>query len=204
MRRRDILFVLSGVFSWDRGRSQSRIAFAIQPLGEVDPAYASLASSVITGTYGFKLAPILPAQPLPKSALSESGVRYRAGRLLDHLEGLRAGRFAKIVGLTTADISTTKGRFDDWGIFGMANQYGPVCIVSTFRLGKGKVDDGLFVQRLRKVVTHEVGHLLGLLHCSTPRCVMQDAMGQIATFDQSSGELCHKCRRALGLPDKAG
>lgn len=203
MKRRNVLFLLSGVFLWDRGWSQGPIAFAIQPLGEVDPAYASLASSAITGTYGFKRVLILPAQPLPKSALSGSGARYRAGRLMDYLDGLRAGRFAKIVGLTTADISTTKGQFDDWGIFGMANQFGPACIVSTFRLGRGKVAEGLFMGRLKKVVTHEVGHLLGLLHCPTPRCVMQDAMGKIATFDQSSGELCRTCRRALGLPHKA-
>jgi archaemetzincin len=155
---------------------------------------------VISETYGFKSISVLPPQPLPKSALSEAAKRYRAGKLLDYLDGIRANRFTKVIGLTTVDISATKGQYDDWGIFGIANQGGPVCIVSTYRLGKGKVDDRFFMLRVKKVIMHEVGHMLGLPHCPNPWCVMRDANGKIATFDQSEDKLCRNCRRSLGLP----
>ena len=113
--------------------------------------------------------------------------RYRAEKILEFLYSLRTDKIDKIVGLTSSDISTTKDPYDDWGIFGMAFINGSTCVVSTFRLGEGKVDTVLFHERLKKVIAHEVGHILGLPHCPTPGCLMQDAQGRIATIDGSDG-----------------
>ena len=68
----------------------------------------------------------------------------------------------KIVGLTSKDISFTKGEVYDWGIFGLGSLDGKACVISTFRLGAGKADNALKMQRLIKFINHEVGHTFGL------------------------------------------
>lgn len=169
---------------------------AIQPLGRADSTVLAEARAGIENLYKLK-AEILPAAPLPGSAYHPPRRRYRADRLLDHLASLRGSHYLKIVGLTAADISTTKGEFYDWGIFGLASLGGTACVVSTFRLGRGKVSERKFLERLVKVVNHELGHTLGLDHCPNRGCLMQDAQGAIRTVDRESGELCDSCRSRI-------
>jgi archaemetzincin len=49
------------------------------------------------------------------------------------------------------------------------------------------------------VAIHEIGHNLGLKHCSTPKCVMQDAVETIKTVDVAGVELCNSCKKEIGL-----
>lgn len=137
--------------------------------------------------------------PLPESAYYEPRKRYRAEKILEYLYSLRTGKNEKIVGLTGSDISTTKDPYDDWGIFGMAFINGSTCVVSTFRLGGDKGDPVRFHERLKKVIAHEVGHILGLTHCLTSGCLMRDAQGRIANIDGNDGHLCPRCRERLRI-----
>ena len=90
-----------------------------------------------------------------------------------------------------------KGEYDDWGIFGQGWLGGRACVVSTYRLGRGKVSEDLFRERFVKVVNHEIGHTFGLDHCPTQGCLMADAEGTIKTVDQEAGGLCQGCRQRL-------
>lgn len=178
---------------------QKGVSFAIQPLGDVAPAYIGIARSAISEAYGYEKITLLIPKPLPESAYYEPRKRYRAEKILEYLYSLRTENNEKLVGLTSSDISTTKDPYGDWGIFGMAFINGSTCVVSTFRLGEGKVDTALFHERLKKAIAHEVGHILGLQHCPTPGCLMQDAQGRISTVDESDGRLCRRCRESLSL-----
>ena len=182
--------------------AQGRPSIAIQPLGKMDPSIIELSRVAIAETFGYETVALLSPKPLPESAYYEQRKRYRAEKILEYLYSLRTDKIEKIVGLTISDISTTKDPYDDWGIFGMAFINGSTCVVSTFRLGAGKVDAALFHERLKKVITHEVGHILGLPHCPTPGCLMQDVQGRIATIDGSDGRLCRRCRESLGLKEE--
>lgn len=177
------------------------LVVALQPLGEVSPAVVSTARDEMMAFWGVAVE-VLPPRPLPQSAWYEPRRRYRADRLLDWLAGLTMPRGDRVVGLTAVDISITKGQLPDWGIFGLGQLGGRVCLVSTFRLASGRASAQLRRARLVKVLNHELGHTWGLAHCPTPQCLMGDCMGSIATVDAEPGELCASCRRrllALGL-----
>jgi len=101
-----------------------------------------------------------------------------------------------VIGVTTADISTTKGEHEDWGIFGLARISGRVCVVSTHRLRARGAGEERFLKRLSTVARHEVGHTLGLRHCATVGCIMEDAKGSVATVDRAR-DLCDACAASL-------
>jgi len=139
--------------------------------------------------------------PLPQSAWYPPRRRYRADRILDFLPTLIPGEPAstRILGLTQKDISTTKGKFEDWGVFGLGNMPGQAAVISSFRLKRKAKDAAHLRHRVVTTAIHEVGHTLGLDHCSehAQKCPMQDAEGGIANTDASTGHLGPQCRAEL-------
>ena len=173
---------------------------AIQPLGPVKAGDIACVKAGIEALYAVTVE-ILPQKPLPKAAYYPPRERYKADKLLEFLSSDSPERFTKIVGLTTQDISTTKGDIPDWGIFGLGQLGDRACVVSTFRLRSGKAGTQLLQSRLAKVANHELGHTFGLEHCPAIGCFMQDAGGKIATVDRESAKPCADC--AARLPLKA-
>ena len=134
---------------------------------------------------------------LPKEAYYKPRARYRADKLLDDLGASVDDKWAKVIGLTHKDISTTNGEHYDWGVLGLGSLGGKPCVVSTFRLRARGANEKLFRQRLVRVATHEIGHTLGLQHCPDKKCNMVDARGSILSVDQGSGTLCAQCRKII-------
>jgi archaemetzincin len=133
---------------------------------------------------------------LPAAAYYAPRKRYRAERLLAAMDA-KAQKGISQLGLTEVDISTTKGKHKDWGVFGLAWIGGESSVISTYRLRKDQPSDELYRFRVVTTAAHEIGHMLGLDHCSEPHCLMNDAEGSIRTVDESTGELGPKCRAAL-------
>jgi archaemetzincin len=181
------------------GLADPRPAVAIQPLGPVKAEEIGRVKAGILALYAVDVE-VLAEKPLPKSAWYAPRGRYKADKLLESLAADTPARFAKVVGVTTRDISTAKGEIEDWGIFGLGTLGGRSCVVSTFRLRAGKAGDEVFRNRLVKIVNHELGHTFGLDHCPAAGCFMQDAGGKIATVDGESGQPCKDCAARLPLP----
>jgi archaemetzincin len=141
---------------------------------------------------------VLPTlqRPLPAWAYYPPRKRYRAEKLLQVLEREQPAR-TSVLGMTEVDISTTKGKHQDWGVFGLGMIGGTSSVISTFRLRRGKPSAELYRFRIVSSAVHEVGHMLGLEHCTEPRCVMNDAEGSIKTVDASTGELGPRCLARL-------
>ncbi|MFC0771939.1 hypothetical protein [Terrimonas alba] len=102
---------------------------------------------------------IKPEIPLPSSSFYSPRNRYRADSPIRFLKRRTAPGHVTI-GLTNKDISTTDGKIKDWGIMGLGFRPGNSCVVSSFRLNKGKVSSQFY-----KVCIHELGHTSGLDHC---------------------------------------
>lgn len=142
----------------------------------------------------------LDPRVLPRSAFTAPRRRYRADRLLDYLgEQIPEGAPARtrVLGLTTADISTSKDGFKDWGIFGLGALNGTAAVVSSHRLRRKAKNAAQVQWRVTNTAVHELGHVLGLDHCEEPRCVMLDAQGGISNTDDSTGEPGPTCRAKL-------
>jgi archaemetzincin len=167
----------------------------IQPLGkELPDRDVALVKEALVAFYGVEVR-VLDRAELPKGAFYAPRKRWRAEKLLAHLAPKLPADGLRILGLTAADISTTKGDVLDWGILGLATIDGRACVISAHRTRKGVSKDQARV-RLAKVAVHEIGHTFGLPHCPTKGCLMEDAKGKVATTD-GERDLCSACRAKL-------
>jgi archaemetzincin len=172
------------------------------PLGDGIPKDDVAAVQRALAIYSAPVQTLAPV-PLPKAAWYAPRARYRAEKLLDFLRervpanaSSQPAQATMIIGLTASDISTTKDAIDDWGVLGLGDLDGKASVISTFRC-KMKAKSAAHVrERLAKVAVHEVGHTLGLDHCPTPGCLMNDALGKVASVDRER-DLCARCRSLL-------
>jgi archaemetzincin len=175
---------------------------ALLALGEVQEETIATVKRSIESAYAWKVDLLEPSELLA-SAYYKPRRRYRAEKLLDWLVAEKPRGADKIMGLTEVDISTTKGKHEDWGICGLALLDGDASVVSTFRIKrklgkvKGPERHQKYLARLTDLSAHEFGHQLGLEHCPNEGCIMEDAKGTVLTFNKSTGELCAECRHQL-------
>jgi archaemetzincin len=170
--------------------------FYLQPLGpELPDADVEMVKRALTEVYGLEVQ-TLPRLPLPQSAWYAPRRRWRAEKLLAYLQPLLPRDGARILGLTAVDISTTKGKTTDWGVLGLGEVPGTAGVISTFRCHKRARNAQHARERLAKVAVHEIGHTLGLPHCPTRGCLMEDAEGSVRTCDREY-DLCPRCRTRL-------
>jgi archaemetzincin len=183
-----LLFLTSSAFSF------TEIHIAIQPFGAIDTTQLKPILPFVSKEYNNAKIEIVKPIALPKQAYYKPRSRYRAEIILQFLDSLKNGAYDKVVGFTDKDISTTKGEYEDWGIFGLGDIDGYACVVSTFRLKKGNNKD-LFKERLKRIIIHELGHTFGLAHCDWPQCVMANYKGTIRILDDQWFHLCSSCRK---------
>lgn len=176
-----------------RDKPQKKLSIIIQPFDGMPESTVTVVAEKLKEIYLGDVI-INNSITLPETALNQARTRYRADSLIRYL-----GDFVKdgqlIIGLTNKDISTTKGKYLDWGIMGLGFCPGKSCIASTFRLkGKNRVE------KLFKVAIHELGHTQGLAntntkHCPDKVCFMRDAEGKDHLDEEKY--FCSKCKPIL-------
>ena len=85
-------------------------------------------------------------------------------------------------------------------VFGQASLTGAGAAIYLSRLRQEfyglSADTSMFIDRLLKEATHEVGHSFGLNHCSNQFCVMHFS-NSIADTDRKAKDFCDICRNKL-------
>lgn len=89
-----------------------------------------------------------------------------------------------VLGVTDVDLYSKNLNF----IFGSAQMGGTGCIISTNRLGEEKILE----ERVVKEAVHEIGHVIGLDHCSKRQCVMHFS-NSLDDTDRKTGWFCSDC-----------
>jgi archaemetzincin len=131
---------------------------------------------------------------IPKEALDKARNQYRSDIILNriHVYAEKEENFERILGIVDADIFVPQLNF----VFGEAESPGKAALISLWRLRPefyGKpANVELFVERSTKEAVHEVGHTLGLRHCSNPFCVMYFS-NSIFETDRKQSLFCNKC-----------
>lgn len=204
MKRLLLFIILLTSISCKNSSDSAHKTVLLQPYKGFSSALVDSIKASIGTTYGFRVV-IADETALPSTAFVNSkSPRYRADSLLKYQLTIKPDSIDFIVGLTHKDVSTTKkdkngnilqpeSKYADWGIFGLGYRPGKSCIVSTYRLGTS--DKKLQINRLKKVCNHEIGHNLGLPHCTeNDSCVMRDAAESIKTIDNVKEILCNSCK----------
>lgn len=166
----------------------------IVPLGKVDKVFVDAATEAVKARVDADIR-IDPARELPKAAWYAPRKRWRAEKILDAIDADPPKDAWKVLVVTSAEISTTKGDIKDWGIAGLGNIGALSSVASTFLYTKHSKTQAQALKRFTDVAVHEFGHTLGLDHCETEGCVMADAKGKaMKSADASRGHYCLRCR----------
>jgi archaemetzincin len=122
--------------------------------------------------------------------------QYDGNRILKELDSHSSSPHVKNIGLFRVDLFIPILTY----IFGQAALNGKTGIASLYRLRNEqygmKKDEDLLLDRFKKVITHELGHMFGLVHCHVPTCLMRSST-YVEDLDQKSHNLCKKCRTEI-------
>ncbi len=173
--------------------------FLLVPLGPVARSLVADVGGALQAAYGPQ-ATIGASQDRPQYAYNKDRNQYHSTavlRRLDHLPGRPTG--IPVLGIAEVDLFVPDAPF----VLGEADRDAMAAVVSVARLKVGHdghpVDPEQLRRRAQVESLHEIGHLLGLSHCSDFRCAMY-LSHTTADTDRKGHGLCNVCRTALGLP----
>ncbi|MDQ8180166.1 archaemetzincin [Pelagicoccus sp. SDUM812005] len=98
-----------------------------------------------------------------------------------------------VIAFTTVDLYPD----DSWNfVFGLANLRESVGVFSFARYGDREKDGNRYLERALKVMTHEIGHMYGMKHCTYYHCLMNGS-NNLGETDRAPLHLCPVCLRKL-------
>lgn len=129
----------------------------------------------------------------PKESYDTARNQYRSDIILHKIRAFATkNMFDRVLGIIDVDIFVPELNF----VFGEAEHPGKAALISLVRLRPefyGRpANFEVFADRAVKEAAHELGHTLGLSHCSNPFCVMYFS-NSIFETDRKQSLFCSKC-----------
>jgi len=131
--------------------------------------------------------------PLPEEAFDEARKQHRSDVILGKVRSYaEKSRLDRVLGVADIDVFVPRLNF----VFGQADCNGKAALISLWRLRPDYYGDlpneQLFHERSVKEAVHELGHTLGLEHCSNVFCVMHFS-NSIYETDVKHSLFCSRC-----------
>jgi len=137
---------------------------------------------------------ISETMPIPSEAFNNARKQYRSDIILSRVHSYadKDKALDRVLGTVNVDIFVPELNF----VFGEAECPGKAALISLWRLRPEFYGEApnmeLFLERITKEAVHELGHSLGLRHCSNPFCVMYFS-NSIFETDRKQSLFCNKC-----------
>jgi len=167
------------------------ISIALAAVGNVDPDAMTAVDASIRRAFGFEIKRMEPLED-PVFALSQTRGQFDSSAILYRLSRAVPDGTIRLLALTERDLFIPILSF----IFGHAQFRGAAALVSLARLRqefyKLPADPPLLHSRAMKEALHEVGHTLGLVHCSDRTCPMSLSTN-IHQVDVKGSDFCGGC-----------
>ncbi len=162
----------------------------IRPIGDVDDEVLSFLRDKLRDIFG--CCKVLIPMEIPMNAFNPHRGQFNSTVILFKIKPL----CQIVLGVTEVDLYADRLNF----VFGEAEVGGNRAIISLKRLRPEFYGDepnySLLKLRALKEAMHEIGHVLGLLHCNDERCVMHFSNSIIDT-DIKDWRYCARCRAVL-------
>ena len=170
---------------------ERKIKVLIVPLGSIDTLILEKVSTHLR-TLGFDVYLSIWSLNVPLTLFDWERKQFRAERVLDYLvqRVRKLSIFDAVIGIGFLDAYVEGLNF----VFGLSTRrFGTVFIKRLF-----DEDVAVFISRVLKEATHELGHTLGLGHCSNPGCVMNYS-NSVKEVDAKTAYFCDSCKRKIQL-----
>jgi archaemetzincin len=141
------------------------------------------------------------SSPLLYNGFTSSRQQFDATSILSCMDiyKRRNGMHAPLLLVVNDDIFKPSFRY----VYGLARPATGTAVVSTARLVNQfwdlPEDENALIHRLITESAHELGHLLGLDHCSDTRCVMSNPRC-LDDLDRKKPWICDACKAAIRYP----
>jgi archaemetzincin len=175
----------------------------IIPIGQVDTAVLLGIKEDLPKVFPDTVCLVMDERlPLPEEAFDKKRKQYRSDVILSKIQGYATKRrdLNRVLGVVDADIFASGLNF----VFGEAACPGKTALISLWRLKpefcRDHANVEVFAARSLKEAIHELGHTLGLRHCSHSSCVMHFS-NSIFDTDKKKGSFCDQCslQAAMGI-----
>jgi archaemetzincin len=169
----------------------------LQPLGDAEPEVLESVIPALQEVFGVSAGIRGKSLPLNRHYDEQRG-QYNSTSILHELEHavgdvLHGADGPQIVAITRQDLFIPILTY----VFGEAALGGRIAVVSYHRFREELYglapNPALVTERLAKVIVHEIGHSLGLVHCTGQECVMH-AASYVEELDLKTHSFCSYCR----------
>ena len=134
-------------------------------MGKMDITTVSVVAANLQVILGLNTR-IQPVHPEPDYAFLARRGQFEAGKIIHNLAAIPGGALFRL-GVVNVDIYTPILTF----VFGESQLGGKAAVISSFRV-QSKNQEKTY-NRTAKIAIHEIGHLLGIVHCQSPDCLMR-------------------------------